>query len=294
MGYTMQPRFHLAFRRTLFYSIMLAVYLTVGSLIFFILWRKGSPVRVSDGSSEKLDFERAELLNVLYAESIGRSEHDWALLANSKLDSYERSLIERTENGIVQTFKQRRISLGYAFKHAFSLVTTIGPVDIDEMSIEIKLFSIIFSFIGIPLMLLYLGQCAKAISSVFPSFRTLIPLVIAILFGVAILYDVVEEGSDDTPFIDAVLSVFFTMTTIGLEDNKNELPPILLYATAIFALSAFTVTFVNIQHEIEKMISPYELTFAVNYAHLERAISGNRLEVLDEANEEEDEVSEWT
>jgi hypothetical protein len=42
---------------------------------------------------------------------------------------------------------------------------------------------------------------------------------------------------------------------------------------------------------IEKMISPYELGFALSYANLERALSGNRLEVLEE---DEEEPSEWT
>lgn len=72
-GYTLLPRFHLAFRRTLFYLIFLAVYLFVGSMVFFILWRKGSPIKAVSGTTERLDFERAELLNVLYAEAIGRT-----------------------------------------------------------------------------------------------------------------------------------------------------------------------------------------------------------------------------
>jgi hypothetical protein len=72
-GYTLLPKFHLAFRRTLFYLIFLVVYLFVGSMIFFLLWRKGSPVKKITATTEKLDFERAELLNVLYAEAIGRT-----------------------------------------------------------------------------------------------------------------------------------------------------------------------------------------------------------------------------
>lgn len=72
-GYTLLPRFHLAFRRALFYLLFIAGYLFVGSMVFFILWRKGSPIKKITGTTEKLDFERAELLNVLYAEAIGRT-----------------------------------------------------------------------------------------------------------------------------------------------------------------------------------------------------------------------------
>lgn len=81
MGYVLLPRFHLAFRRALFYLIVLSVYLFVGSMVFFILWRKGSPIKSMGGTNERLDFERTELLNVLYAEAIGRT--GWFLLQAS-------------------------------------------------------------------------------------------------------------------------------------------------------------------------------------------------------------------
>jgi hypothetical protein len=82
------------------------------------------------------------------------------------------------------------------------------------------------------------------------------------------------------------------MTTIGCEDDKDELPSILLCIVGLFSLSVFSILFTSIQHEIEKIISPYELGFTQSYAHLERALSGNRLEILEE--EEDDEKSEWT
>ncbi|KAI6177277.1 Ion-trans-2 domain-containing protein [Aphelenchoides bicaudatus] len=254
MAYTFLPRFHLAFRRTLFYLIFLAIYLFAGSMVFFILWRKGSPIKPVSATTERLDFERTELLNVLYAEAIGRTEHDWVYLANQKLDSYERSLLEHADSGAIQAVRQRNISLGYAFRYAFYLLTTIGPVDIDDLSIEIK-----------------------AISSALPGLKNLILTSIAVLFVVAIIHDIVEQGSDDTPFIDAILTVYLTVTTIGCEDDKDELPSVLLYVVGLFSLSVFSILFSSIQHEIENVISPYELGFTQSYAHLERALSGHRI-----------------
>jgi hypothetical protein len=47
-------------------------------------------------------------------------------------------------------------------------------------------------------MLLYLGQCAKAVSSAFPGIRNLAILSAVVVFLVAILHDIVEQNSEDT------------------------------------------------------------------------------------------------
>ncbi|CAD5222431.1 unnamed protein product [Bursaphelenchus xylophilus] len=283
----MMPRFQFAFRRTLFYLLLILAYLVIGSLIFFFLWKRGSGLKAIGSSSERLDFERAELLNVLYAEAIGRQEHDWSLLANQKLDSYEKSLSQRIESGQIAPRNRLKPSFGLAFRHCFSLITTIGPVDIDDLNIESKIFSMFYAAFGIPFVLLYLGQCARAITSVISGVKQLLLLLLSVLFLVSIAYDVVEQGADDTPFIDAILSVFLQMSTIGCEDDKDELPSILLYISAAFGISAFSVTFTAIQEEIERLIGPYELKFTHQYAKMERAISGSRLEVLQEDDTED-------
>ncbi|CAD5217661.1 unnamed protein product [Bursaphelenchus okinawaensis] len=287
MGYIMMPRFQFAFRRTLFYLLLIFVYLILGSLVFFFLWKRGSHVKAIGSSTERLDFERAELLNVLYAEAIGRQEHDWSLLANQKLDAYEKSLSERIESGQIEPKQKIKPSFGLAFRHSFYLITTIGPVDIDDLNFESKLFSILYSAFGIPFVLLYLGQCARAITSIVSGLKQLLLLLVTVLFLVSIAYDVVEQSAEDTPFIDAVFSVFLQMSTIGCEDDKDELPSILLYITAVFGISAFSVTFMAIQQEIERFIGPYELQFTQQYGKMERAISGSRLEVLQEDDTEE-------
>jgi hypothetical protein len=84
------------------------------------------------------------------------------------------------------------------------------------------------------------------------------------------------------------------MTTVGVEDDKDELPSILLLVTGLFSLSVFSIFFSSLKHAIETNISPYELGFTLSYAHLERALSGNRLEVLEEDDENGEDNSEWT
>lgn len=71
-------------------------------------------------------------------------------------------------------------------------------MDIDDLNRETKLFSILYAVLGIPLVLVYLGQCARAISSLFPGVRNLLLAMAGTCFLVAVIYDVAEQGSDDT------------------------------------------------------------------------------------------------
>ncbi|KAH7730654.1 hypothetical protein AAVH_01703 [Aphelenchoides avenae] len=203
-----------------------------------------------------------------------KKQHDWALLANQKLDSYERSVLE--SGGSVQAGHLQ--SLPSAFHYCFSLITTIGKrathsptcggmllggIDVAELSFEAKMFSMIYTAIGIPLVMMYLAQCAKAITSIL-SGQNLFIFGVGLLFFTAILYDIFEAVDEDT----------------------------VLYVSAIVSLSAFSVTFLTIQRAIEKRIGKYEMEFSRKYAQIERVISGDRLDTLDEDEKCDD--SEYT
>jgi len=129
---TISPRFELAFRRCLFLLIVLSGYLFVGALIFTILFyeQQDRAGRLTDAKIERLDFARAELLNVLWAESIGRGEHDWSLLANQKMDAYELILLRAYPSSGGGVEKGRGSQPGYWdwLHHAFLLITTIGMI----------------------------------------------------------------------------------------------------------------------------------------------------------------------
>lgn len=154
-----------------------------------------------------MSFAYSEVLTHL-SHSESSSEHDWALLANQKLDSYERSVLE--SGGSVQAGHLQ--SLPSAFHYCFSLITTIGKrathsptcggmllggIDVAELSFEAKMFSMIYTAIGIPLVMMYLAQCAKAITSIL-SGQNLFIFGVGLLFFTAILYDIFEAVDEDT------------------------------------------------------------------------------------------------
>uniref|UniRef100_A0A914Y838 Potassium channel domain-containing protein n=1 Tax=Panagrolaimus superbus TaxID=310955 RepID=A0A914Y838_9BILA len=283
------PRCELAFRRTVFYLIIIFCYLLFGSVVFRILPNASAP-RLDSEKQEKLDFERAELLNILWAESLGRSESQWSLLANQKLDSYERSLANAKD---VDERPQPIKTFSDAFHHSFLLITTIGGIDTDDLSREAKIFSIVYSFFGIPLSLLYLNQCVKAASSFWKDQNAFV-FAGGCVFFVAVLYDVIEQSSDDTPFFDAIFSVFLAATTIGEEDGR--VPRILLYLIALIGVSAFHTCYHAIQRTIEKNLQSFEISFSNSFAHVQRFLDNDENEKVDNNNriaeEDEDAVEE--
>ncbi|VDM45954.1 unnamed protein product [Toxocara canis] len=72
-------------------------------------------------NAEKLDAQRSEMLNVLWAETMAQSEHEWAQTANHKLEMYERALLASCSAPTVRTS-----TYSSAFMHSFSLITTIA------------------------------------------------------------------------------------------------------------------------------------------------------------------------
>ncbi|KAK0396527.1 hypothetical protein QR680_001753 [Steinernema hermaphroditum] len=232
----------------------------------------------------RLDAERAELLNVLRAETLTKGEHEWSEMANLKLDMYERSLmhLELAKNKV-----KRVRSVSDSFFYSFTLLTTIGAVDTNGMSFEAKLFSIFYAIFGVPLTLLYLSQCAKLITSLISEKNILSGTAIAILL-IAILYDIFEQGSDDTPFVDAVLSAFLITTTIG--EVGHPVRGWFVYTVALVSLSLCSFAFVQIQRDIERRLQGCELLFSQTLAHFERWLArdyANEDRIIEEDEEED-------
>uniref|UniRef100_A0A0K0DRW6 Aa_trans domain-containing protein n=1 Tax=Angiostrongylus cantonensis TaxID=6313 RepID=A0A0K0DRW6_ANGCA len=95
-----------------------------------------------------------------------------------------------------------------------------GPVNIDMLTISGKIFTVIYAIIGIPLCLLLMTQCGRMITSIWEG-KTLVVSVICFIFVSAIIYDVIEDNSDDVPFFDAVFSVFLQFSTIGQTEKDG-------------------------------------------------------------------------
>ncbi|CAJ0921538.1 unnamed protein product, partial [Mesorhabditis belari] len=240
-----EPKFELALRRTIFYSVLIVIYLFLGATILSLI----RPPRYDKGSLDKLeriDVKRAELLNVLWAETLAKSENDWEELANQKMEAYEKALLSSASSLV----EQRDFSFWGHFERSFAMITTIGPIDCRELSTFAKIFCFIYALLGVPLTLLYLEKCNQMASSLCSTGKTLVAATSLIFFG-AIIYDIVEQGSDDTPFIDAMFSVFLQFSTIGEEDPRVR--GFFTYTLCLFGLSLMSVTFIIIQQELCKV-----------------------------------------
>jgi len=285
MGYSAQPRLELALRRAAFYLIAVVGYLLFGAFVFYVLPPATERFKSFDEKTAKLDAERAELLNVLRAETLTKGEHEWSELANLKMDMYERSfvLLQRSQN------PGRKInSISESFFYSFTLITTIGSANTSEMSCEGKLFSMLYAIFGVPLTLLYLSQCAKLIASLISEKNILSATAIVILL-IAIFHDIFEQGNDDTPFVDAIFSAFLITTTIG--EVGHPVRGWFVYTVALVSLALCSFAFVQIQNEIERRMQGCELLFSQNMALVERWISQdiNEDRIVEEDEEDEDE-----
>lgn len=55
-----------------------------------LILKKLEQFQLTSIESERIDLKRAELLNVLWAETVARTENDWYRIANQKLNHYEK------------------------------------------------------------------------------------------------------------------------------------------------------------------------------------------------------------
>ncbi|EPB80886.1 hypothetical protein ANCCEY_00088 [Ancylostoma ceylanicum] len=208
----------------------------------------------------KLDAKRTELLNVLWAETISKSEADWAEMANQKLELYEKALL----NYIGYHDDSNDRSFMESLRKSFSLVTTIG----------------------VPLCLLLITQCGRMITSIWEG-RGLIVPVVCFVFVSAVAYDIIEDGTDDVPFFDAVFSIFLQFSSIGEEDS--EFHGVIPYLIIIAGLALMSSLYVQMQHEIERSIHGLEFTFSKFFSKFERWMSEEKGTVNSNRIEEEDE-----
>ncbi|KAL6722804.1 hypothetical protein Aduo_017891 [Ancylostoma duodenale] len=282
------PRFQLALRRSLFFGICLFFWLAIGTLAFSALSVVGQR-RTDLAGLVKLDAKRTELLNVLWAETISKSEADWAEMANQKLELYEKALL----NYIGYHDDSNDRSFMESLRKSFSLVTTIGPIDIDSMTTAGKIFSVVYAFIGVPLCLLLITQCGRMITSIWEG-RGLIVPVVCFVFVSAVAYDIIEDGTDDVPFFDAVFSIFLQFSSIGEEDSEFHVSYIrfsgvIPYLIIIAGLALMSSLYVQMQHEIERSIHGLEFTFSKVFSEFERWMSEEKGTVNSNRIEEEDE-----
>ncbi|CAI2355602.1 unnamed protein product [Caenorhabditis sp. 36 PRJEB53466] len=245
----------------------------------------------NEASLFRLDAKRSDLLNVLWAETITNGEDDWSELADQKLELYEKALLQHYGIDLDKSDK----SFAAGLQKSFAISTTIGPLDVDDFSTLGKFIAVLYALIGTPLFLTVIGQLGKMVTSLWQG-TTLWIVTIVYIFISAIIYDIVEGGSDDVPFIEAVFSIFLQFTTVGEVDN--EFHGILPYCVVVLGLALITALYQEMQHNIERFIHPFEYSFNRMCGGVERWIGEKneekKLSVSTRIEEEnEDELSDY-
>uniref|UniRef100_A0A914GS32 Transmembrane protein n=1 Tax=Globodera rostochiensis TaxID=31243 RepID=A0A914GS32_GLORO len=282
MPLKLDSSFELAFRRAVFSLLLLLAHLVFSSLVLSLLgqfeWAKRT---AHDGKqpqalqrSRRMDFERRELISTLWAESVAaRSESDWSLVANAKLDAYERLLASESDiDGTCAAISSPSSSNPWTFPDAmrttFMAITTMGGGVLTET---------------VPPRL---GPATKLKSSTFGLLAVFsgIVLIAAIIVDIVLVED--EEHENENSFLDSLFTVLLAFGTIS-GHSLRHFSLFLLIPFSIVLLAVSGLIFSSLQRAIERWLAPHEFAFANGICgQIERAVSGARL------NEEHDEEEE--
>lgn len=314
--------FEWAFRRALFLLLLLVVYLLVGALLLSTFAKLEQSKRAAAfcnknrrGAAQKarrLDFERTELLNTLWAESLAaRSESDWSQVANAKLDAYERLVTTTTTTSIAggggnacQLITSQQWDLSSAFRSLLLLLGTIGGGPLtdqvpDHLGPATKLFAMFYALIGIPLLLIYLEHSVTALTSLVEAncqrpHNKRPALLLAIGFGMAfaalvldIAMDANGGGEEGGPFLDSLYTVFMAFWTVNGSQLYRKLPTIVLFPLLLLLLT-LAGSLLHILHTaLQRWLAPHEFAFANGLCgKIEKAVSGVGLDQLQDSDEE--------
>lgn len=91
----------------------------------------------------------------------------------------------------------------------------LGPLRSVDLPLLGKIFAFFYAVVGIPITLLYLGQCGRMLTSLWPGKKAILPAVGFLLFS-ALIYDIVEQGTDDTVSLPCSRSLQNQRETIGM------------------------------------------------------------------------------
>ncbi|GMT07595.1 hypothetical protein PENTCL1PPCAC_29769, partial [Pristionchus entomophagus] len=289
------PSFELAMRRSIFFILLIILYLVFGALALQRLRRPASE-RLTSIESERIDLKRAELLNVLWAETVARTENDWYRIANQKMNHYEKTL---QTSSALSSKETNDGSFGGALKLAFKLITTIGAVEPDELTAGGQLFAMLYSLAGIPLYLLYLTQCNRMLASVITGWRVVVSLFSFVFVG-AVIVDIAEKDSDATSFLYNYFSVYLHFSTIG--EESSSIGTVLMMVLCMTGLSLSSLTFGYVQQKLEKKLMSSEWNFSKMFGELnkikekmelnedvETTVINNHYPIAEEEEEEEEE-----
>ncbi|KAL7077886.1 hypothetical protein ACQ4LE_003417 [Meloidogyne hapla] len=319
--------FELSFRRSIFSLILLFIYLIISTLIIsligqFELLKSGNLNKLCKGKKEiqrgrRLDFERNELLNTLWADSLAvRTESDWKQLANAKFDSYERMILSSKISNNYKYCSGHSTTHYWDFisslRSAFLLISTVGEsTQYNQKQFSgtfVQLISIFISLFGIPLLLIHLEHSIKAIYAfcednferpnlaiiwIFIANILIITLFVDIILEEENNYLEFNENDEKHSFFDTLFSVFLLSFTISKNLNLNKITIWLFLPLCLFLFSVNGCLIKYLIELIHNWMAPHEFAFANGFCgKVERAVSGVDIHI-EEINNEEDTNSDF-
>uniref|UniRef100_A0A0N4Z7V9 Ion_trans domain-containing protein n=1 Tax=Parastrongyloides trichosuri TaxID=131310 RepID=A0A0N4Z7V9_PARTI len=221
---------------SLFFRLfVIFLYVLIGTGLFYFILNPSNH-SYTEVLHKTLDSERRELLNVLWAESLAQSEHGWSVIANQKLDNYEKTLRTAISSMYGINVDDKK-SMKDKANGALTLIMTLNdfgdPYDMPLAYIGLMLYI----FCGIILFYIYLEKFAEFIIDMSFSLSKISSLFLLFTFLHTIVHEMCIEEDEEKPFLKNFLNSFYTVTTIT-KNQRNDSFLILTFfhigATSLF------------------------------------------------------------
>uniref|UniRef100_A0AC35U6K6 Ion_trans_2 domain-containing protein n=1 Tax=Rhabditophanes sp. KR3021 TaxID=114890 RepID=A0AC35U6K6_9BILA len=232
---------------------LLALFLTIGTGMFYYLI---NPIQrpYDEIIHKKIDTERIELLNVLWAESLARSEHEWSRLSNQKLDNYENVL-----KSIYKDFNDDidENTVETSMNQAYSLFTTLENYAVPYES-PIACFGIIlYSIFGITLFISYLDAFNKLFDTYQITFAQRVGIFFGNLFVYSILLEMKDEEKEKLSFSNTLLETFLLSASISAPPDPFVC--CLLILLQLLSTSLFAAMILSAVENVQFIFERYEI-----------------------------------
>ncbi|CEF71062.1 Hypothetical protein SRAE_X000038900 [Strongyloides ratti] len=208
---------------SLFFRLFIIfLYLLLGTGLLCILVNSNNESH-NDVFFKIMDSERRELLNVLWSESLAQSEHSWSIIANQKLDNYEKAL----KTAIVSQYGidvNNKKGLANKANGALTLIMTLNDFGEPYDMFIAYICLILYIFGGVVLFHIYLEKFVEIINELSFSCFKISCLFIIITFCYTIIHEFIVIEDEGKPFFKNFLNAFYIITTISKnQQDQNSL-----------------------------------------------------------------------
>uniref|UniRef100_A0A0N5BHA2 Ion_trans_2 domain-containing protein n=1 Tax=Strongyloides papillosus TaxID=174720 RepID=A0A0N5BHA2_STREA len=248
---------------------LIFIYVLLGTGLLCIIVNSNNQ-SYNDKYYKTLDSERRELLNVLWAESLVQSEHEWSVIANQKLDNYEKSLKTAMFSCYGINTKERP-ELKNKINKVLALIMTINDFGEPYDNILGYFSLILYIFGGIVLFYVYLEKFIEIINNLRISFTKIAGIFFFFNFCYTVIHEILVEEDEEKPFFKNFLNTFYVATTISKnqKDENSLLLSILQVGSTSLFFSLILIgakIFGNIVKHYEENLEVFEYSFNIIYS----------------------------